>query len=100
MRTVVLGERPAELEALIEKRRRLGWTVMTRSGTGCTSWRPHAHSDHGIVEQSLRGALFGRARAAGLIPGSSFSVGEPDGFRVPDGGYRRERPGTLSSTPR
>lgn len=95
MRTVVLGERPAELEALIEKRRRLGLDGHDEVWDGVYVMAPHPHSDHGIVEESLRGALFGRARAAGLIPGSSFNVGEPDDFRVPDGGYHRERPGTL-----
>ena len=95
MRTVVLGERPPELEALIEKRRRLGLDGHDEVWDGVYVMAPHAHSDHGIVEESLRGALFSRARAAGLIPGSSFNVGEPDDFRVPDGGYHRERPGTL-----
>lgn len=95
MRTVVLGERPAELEALIEKRRRLGLDGHDEVWEGVYVMAPHAHSDHGIVEESLRVALFPRAKAAGLIPGSSFNVGEPDDFRVPDGGYHRERPGTL-----
>ena len=95
MRTVVLGERPAELEALIEKRRRLGLDGHDEIWDGVYVMAPHAHSDHGIVEEELRGALFARAKAAGLIPGASFNVGEPDDFRVPDVGYHRERPGTL-----
>ncbi len=95
MRTVVLGERPAELEALIEKRRRLGLDGHDEVWDGVYVMAPHAHSDHGIVEEELRGVLFPRAKAGGLIPGSSFNVGEPDDFRVPDGGYHRERPGTL-----
>ena len=95
MRTVVLGERPAELEALIEKRRRLGLDGHDEVWDGVYVMAPHAHSDHGIVEEELRGALFARAKAAGLIPGASFNVGEPDDFRVPDAGYHRERPGTL-----
>ncbi|MCY7365736.1 MAG: Uma2 family endonuclease [Frankiaceae bacterium] len=95
MRTVVLGERPAELEALIEKRRRLGLDGHDEVWDGVYVMAPHAHSDHGIVEEELRGVLFPRAKAGGLIPGSSFNVGEPDDFRVPDGGYHRTRPGTL-----
>ena len=95
MRTVVLGERPAELEALIEKRRRLGLDGHDEVWDGVYVMAPHAHSDHGIVQDEVQGALFSRAKAAGLIPGSSFNVGEPDNFRVPDGGYHRQRPGTL-----
>lgn len=30
-----------------------------------------------------------------MLPGSCFNLGEPDDFRVPDGGYHRTPPGTL-----
>ncbi len=89
MTTVVLGERPAELEALIQKRRALGLDGHDEVWDGVYVMAPHAHSDHGIVEEELRGALFPRAKAAGLIPGASFNVGEPQDFRVPDGGLHR-----------
>ena len=95
MRTVVLGERPAELAALIDKRRRLGLDGHDEVWDGVYVMAPHAHSDHGIVEEALRLALGPRAKAAGLIPGASFNLGEPYDFRVPDGGYHRERPGSL-----
>lgn len=95
MRTVVLGERPAELEALIDKRRRLGLDHHDEVWDGVYVMAPHAHSDHGIVADELKGQLFRRAKAAGLLPGDSFNVGEPTNFRVPDGGYHRTRPGTL-----
>jgi Uma2 family endonuclease len=95
MRTVVLGERPAELEALIEKRRRLGLDGHDEVWKGVYVMAPHAHSDHGIVADEVKGLLFHRAKTAGLLPGDSFNVGEPADFRVPDGGYHRERPGTL-----
>ncbi len=36
-----------------------------------------------------------RAKAAGLIPGAAFNLDEVEDFRVPDGGYHRQRPGTL-----
>lgn len=95
MRTVVLGERPPELEALIEKRRRLGQDRHDEVWDGVYVMAPHAHSDHGIVADELKGLIFPRAKSAGLIPGDSFNVGEPKDFRVPDGGYHRSRPGTL-----
>lgn len=95
MRTVVLGERPPELEALIEKRRRLGLDHDDEVWDGVYVMAPPAHSDHGIVAEELKGQLFRRAKAAGLIPGDSFNVGEPRNFRVPDGGYHWTCPGTL-----
>jgi Uma2 family endonuclease len=95
MRTVVLGERPAELEALIDKRRRLGLDRHDEVWDGVYVMAPHAHSDHGIVADELKGLLFPRAKAAGLLPGDAFNLGEPQDFRVPDGGYHRARPGTL-----
>jgi len=95
MTTVVLGERPAELEALIQKRRALGLDGHDEVWDGVYVLAPHAHGDHGIVEEELRLALGPRAKAVGLIPGASFNVGEPNDFRVPDGGYHRTRPGTL-----
>ena len=42
----------------------------------------------------MKGLLFQRAKTAGLPAGDSFTVGEPEDFRVPDGGYHSERPGT------
>jgi len=93
--TVVLGERPAELEALLEKRRRLGLDGHDEVWDGVYVMAPYAHSDHGIVEEEVRQALGRRAKAAGLVPGGSFNLGQSDDFRVPDGGYHRERPGTL-----
>ncbi len=47
MRTVVLGERPPELEALIDKRRRLGLDGHDEVWDGVYVMAPHAHSDHG-----------------------------------------------------
>ncbi len=93
--TVVLGERPAELEALLDKRRRLGLDGHDEVWNGVYVMAPYAHSDHGIVEEEVKAALGPRAKAAGFIPGSSFNIGSSDDFRVPDGGYHRERPGTV-----
>ena len=95
MRTVVLGERPPELEALIDKRRRLGLDRHDEVWDGVYVMVPHAHSDHGVVAEELKLAVGPRAKAAGLVPGDSFNAGEPEDFRVPDGGYHRTGPGTL-----
>lgn len=88
-RTVVLGERPVELEVLIEKRRRLGLDHHDEVWDGVYVMAPPAHSDHGIVAEEVKLAAGPRAKARGLIPGDSFNVGEPQNFRVPDGGYHR-----------
>ena len=95
MTTLVLGERPPELQALIDKRRTLGLDGHDEVWDGVYVMGPHAHSNHGIVEEELRLSLGPRAKAAGLVPGASFNLGEPHDFRVPDGGYHRSVPGTL-----
>ncbi len=95
MRTVVLGERPVELEDLIARRRALGQDGHDEIWEGDYHVAPHAHSHHGMVERQVEVRLFGPARAAGLVTGGSFNLGEPTDFRVPDGGYHRTAPHTL-----
>jgi Uma2 family endonuclease len=46
------------------------------------------------IAQQLAVSLDGPARAAGLVPMMSiFNLGEPEDYRVPDGGLHRARPG-------
>lgn len=95
MKTVVLGERPAELQALIERRKALGLDRWDEVWQGEYHMAPFAHSNHGLLKSRLVFALEPRARRAGLIAGDSFNLGKPDDFRVPDAGYHRAVPGTL-----
>lgn len=95
MSTVVLGERPAELEALLARRRALGLDGHDEVWEGVYHVAPHAHSDHGIVEAELGAALGARAKARGLRPSGAFNLGTPEDYRVPDLGFHEGRPGST-----
>lgn len=95
MRTVVVGERPAELEALIRRRQELGQDGFDEVWEGDYHVAPNAHSDHGIVAAEVTSVLRPRARSVGLVTSGPFNLGEPSDFRVPDGGFHCTRPGSL-----
>jgi Uma2 family endonuclease len=91
VRTVV----QAEIEQVIAHRRALGLDGFDEVWEGEYHVAPHAHSDHGIVDDELAAALRPYARRAGLLGSGAFNLGEPEDYRVPDRGYHRTRPGTL-----
>lgn len=95
MKTVVLGERPAELEALLARRRALGQDLFDEVWEGVYHMAPAAHPWHGYVENQLGVLLDPLARAAGLVGTGPFNLGEPDDYRVPDRGYHRGVPSTV-----
>lgn len=95
MRTVVLGERPIELESFLERRRALGQHRHDEVWEGDYHVAPHAHSDHGVVDVQLGALCVGLARGLGLVATTAFNLGEPGDFRVPDLGVHAARPGTL-----
>lgn len=95
MATVVLGPRPPELEAVLERRRALGQDRHDEVWEGSYVMAPYAHSDHGILQAQLALVLAPRAAALGLVASVGFNLGHADDFRVPDGGLTRGRPRTL-----
>jgi Uma2 family endonuclease len=92
VKTVVLGSRPPELEALIEKRRRLGQDSLDEIWQGDYHMVPAPHPRHGRLDMHLARLLAPHADGAGLVETSIFNLGEADDFRVPDHGYHRVRP--------
>ena len=90
MRTVVLGPWPAELEALIERRRRLGQDRYDEVWEGEYHVSPAPGHRHGVVEYRLAELLGPLARRQGLVTGGAFNLGEPEDYRVPDAGVHRE----------
>jgi Uma2 family endonuclease len=83
---------PAEFEALLEKRRRLGQDLLDEVWEGVYHMNPAPAETHAYIAQQLAVLLDAPARAAGLVPMVSiFNLGEPDDYRVPDGGLHRER---------
>jgi hypothetical protein len=90
MRTVVLGERPVEVEHLIKRRRELGQDLFDEVWEGDYHVVPAPLPRHGTTERQLTALLHPLARRADLIEIGPFNVGDgPANFRVPDGGYLR-----------
>lgn len=98
VRTVVLGERPPELTAWLERRRALGLDGHDEVWEGVDHVAPHASTAHGIVASELVTCLAPFARARDLVSSAAFNLGEPDDFRVPDAGYFREMPSGVYAT--
>ena len=84
---------PAEFQALLERRRKLGQDLLDEVWEGVYHMVPVPHSRHAHIAQQLAELLDGPARQAGLVPMISiFNLGEPDDYRVPDGGVFRPGP--------
>lgn len=92
MRTVVLGEQPPEVAALIERRRALGLDLYDEVWEGEYHMAPAPRPRHGAVDARVGVVLNRFAMERGLIDSSPFNLGEPDDFRVPDRGVHRTMP--------
>ncbi len=95
MTTIVLGPRPPEIEAFLERRRLLGQDSHDEVWEGSYVVSPFAHSNHGVLQAEIAAALRTRGKPLGLVPTVGFNLGEPKNFRVPDGGLHRGAPGVL-----
>ncbi len=91
MPTLVLDPMPVEIEALIEKRRRLGLDMHDEVWDGVLHMNPAPGHAHANVGQQLAEILGPLARAAGLEATIQvFNLGDSEhDFRVPDGGLHR-----------
>ena len=77
---------PAEFEALLERRRRLGQDLLDEVWEGVYVLRQVPASGHADVAHQLAVILGPLAREAGLVPMiGNFNLGGPDDYRVPDG---------------
>ncbi len=95
MRTVIAGPRPAEVEALIERRKKLGQDRFDEIWKGDYHMNPSRYPFHGRIDVEVIRILGPWADRAGLLGLSNFNVGEADDFRVPDGGYLRSIPDNV-----
>jgi Uma2 family endonuclease len=81
-----------QFEALLERRRRLGQDLLDEVWEGVYHLNPAPAGRHADIVSQLAVLLDGPARAADLVPMLSiFNLGEPDDYRVPDGGLHTER---------
>ena len=85
------GPRPAELEELIERRRRLGQDLYDEVWEGTYHMAPAPHSDDGQLDAELAAILAPLAKAAGMTSSGPLNIGHPDDYRVPDRAVLRER---------
>lgn len=101
MATLVLDPPPAELRALLERRRRDGLDRFDEVWEGVLHMIPAPSLEHARITNQLMEMLSPAARAAGLIPAmGGFNLGESErDYRVPDGGLHRPgASGTWLST--
>jgi Uma2 family endonuclease len=91
VKTVVLGPPPAELEALIRRRRAQGLDTFDEVWEGTYHVAPAGRSQHAYLDDEIAALLRPYARAVGLIGSGPFNLGAKDDYRVPDRGYHRER---------
>jgi Uma2 family endonuclease len=94
MPTLVMDPAPAEIDALIEHRRRLGLDHRDEVWQGVLHMNPPPTTEHQYLAQQLAELLAPLARRSGLFPLIQvFGVGEGrDDYRVPDGGLFRSQP--------
>ena len=95
VKTVLVGERPLELEAYLERRHALGQDRFDEIWEGTYHVAPMAHPWRGYVDSQIGELLAPYARAAHLCGTSAFNIGQPDDFRVPDRGYHRSLPSQV-----
>lgn len=88
---LVLEPVPTEIEALIERRQALGQDRFDEVWEGVYHMTPGPSNTHAFVESEVAAAVRPHAMAAGFFPSGQFNLGEPDDYRVPDGGYHRQR---------
>jgi Uma2 family endonuclease len=91
MPTLLLDPQPAELDALLERRKRLGQDGKDEVWEGVLHVVPAPAHRHSNLAQQLAELLGPTARAAGLEPTiAEFNLGDSENdFRVPDGGLHR-----------
>jgi Uma2 family endonuclease len=96
MPTLVMDPAPAEIDALIERRRRLGLDHRDEICEGVYRMNPPPSHEHQVILQQLA-ELFGPlARDAGLEAlVQEFGLGTSEEYRVPDGGLHRPGAGGV-----
>ena len=86
MRVLTTDPPPAEVETLLERRRKLGTDLLDEIWEGVIHMNPAPRPRHGLLVVQLTGALIAPAAAARLEVIDIFNLGEPDDFRIPDAG--------------
>jgi Uma2 family endonuclease len=89
MRALVLDPPTAGLEEVLERRRRSGLDRRDELWKGVLHMVPAPGYKHFQLDQQLAELIGPAAKAAGLVFGGEFNLGDQDDFRVPDRGLHR-----------
>ncbi len=96
MRTLLHDPLPAEVEALLERRRRLGLDRKDEVWEGVLHVVPAPSHRHSALGAQVKRLLAAPATAAGLTVTDDFNLGDSkQNFRVPDGGLHRPDPADM-----
>lgn len=90
VRTVILGDPPPEVEALIESRRRTGADRRDELWEGDHHINPAPRKRLAILVLEVMKLLDPYARGRGLVGTADFNLGVPDDYRIPDAGLHRD----------
>jgi Uma2 family endonuclease len=96
MPTLVRDPQPAEFEALLERRHRLGQDLFDEVWDGVYHMNPAPSYEHQRIGQQLAVLLDPLARRAGLesVIGG-VNIGTESDYRIPDGGLHRPGAGGI-----
>ena len=98
MPTLVLDPAPQQLQELLELRRRRDLDRADEVWDGVLHVNPAPQRRHALITHQLARLLDEPARAAELMPAmGGFNLGEPNDYRVPDGGLFRPSPEAVYS---
>jgi Uma2 family endonuclease len=99
VRTLILDPPPAQLQDLLDRRRRNGADRHDEVWPGVRHMVPAPGAAHSLIAQQLAILLDAPARACGLLVSVDFNLGREDDYRVPDLGIHRGIPrGTWIAT--
>jgi Uma2 family endonuclease len=89
VRTLLPEVPPAEIEAVLERRRRTGADRFDEVWEGVVHMVPGPADRHALIEGQLPRLLGPAADRAGLLLSGQFNIGRAEDYRVPDGGLHR-----------
>lgn len=89
MRTLISDPLPTEVDALLDRRRRLGLDRKDEVWEGVLHVVPAPSHRHSALGAQVISILRDRARDAALEVTLDFNLGTAEDFRVPDGGLHR-----------
>lgn len=93
--TLVRDPQPAEFEALLERRRRLGLDRRDEVWAGVLHVNPAPQRRHANLQAQLIGLLTPLAPSGELTAVGGFNLGEAADYRIPDAGLHRPGPDEL-----